>query len=82
MAVLLWVVMLVLAAVAWFLRRGRASRPLQIAFATVEAAFSIWVVLTQLQVVGVWWLVVTVALSLVVAFWGDSQAKGEAKDPS
>lgn len=71
MAVTLWIVMLAFAAAGWYVSHPGGRRAPRIAIAVAEAAFVVWVILTQLSTVGYWWLVVTVALGLVVSFRSD-----------
>lgn len=80
MAITLWIVMLVLAAASWYLSRPGGRRAARIGIAVVDAAFTVWVILTHLSTVGYWWVIVTIALSLLVTFRSDVEGVWARRD--
>lgn len=80
MAITLWIVMLVLAAASWYLNRPGGRRAARIGIAVVDAAFTVWVILIHLSTVGYWWVIVTIALSLLVTFRSDLEAARAGRD--
>lgn len=80
MAVTLWIIMLALSAAGWYVNRPGGGRAPRIGLAVVDAAFTVWVILTQLSTVGYWWLIVTIALSLVVTFRSDLERIRTGRD--
>jgi hypothetical protein len=71
MVPMLWVVMIALAVLGWFVQPPSGHLVPRIAFSVVQAAFLIWVIATQLDAVGLVWVIVAVLLTVALPFRPD-----------
>ena len=82
MGVILWIVMLTLAALVWASSRPGSPRSLRIGLTVLDAVFTIWVIVTQLPEVGFWWVVVSIGLSLLITLRSDFRARASGEQSS
>lgn len=71
MVLVLWAVMLVLSAAAWFVQRPDRPASLRVALAIGQGGYLAWVAITQFERVGLGWLVVALTLMVAVSFRAD-----------
>lgn len=67
-ALILWLLVPAFAVLDWFASKRPGRRWFRIVLAAVEVPFVIWVVYARLNVVGIWWLALTLVLSVVTSF--------------